>query len=202
MTLGSRDPVAMGARLTLALFQQGDLDAVHAFASDPVVCQFTTWGPNTIEDTRAFLAEVTNPTIDGYQTAVLLGDRVIGTAAVWTTSPQDRSGELGYTIHRDFWGHGYATEVANLLLQLGFDQLGLERVAATCAPDNTRSARVLEKVGFHLEGVLRGHVLVRGKRRDSLLFARLRADGLGRPGALSKGPHSERRPRVTPPTRG
>ena len=84
--------------------------------------------------------------------------------------------ELGYTIHRDCWGHGYATEVANLLLQLGFEQLGLERIAATCAPDNAGSARVLEKVGFRREGVLRGHVLVRRTRRDSLLFGRLSTD--------------------------
>jgi RimJ/RimL family protein N-acetyltransferase len=175
MTLGRRNPVATGSRLTLARFQQGDLDSVQAFASDPVVCQFTTWGPNTIEDTRAFLAEATKPTSAGYQTAILDGDQVIGTAAVWTTSPQDRSGELGYSIHRKFWGRGYATEVANLLLQLGFEQLRSERITATCAPDNTRSARVvLENVGFRR--ILRGHVLVRGKRRDSLLFGRLRMD--------------------------
>jgi RimJ/RimL family protein N-acetyltransferase len=178
MTHRRGEPVINGPRLTLARFHEGDLDAVHAFASDPVVCQFTTWGPSTIEDTRAFLVEATQPTSDGHQVAVLLDDQVIGSAAVWTTSPQDRSGELGYTIHRDCWGRGYATEVANLLLQLGFERLGLERIAATCAPENAGSARVLEKVGFRREGLLRGHVLVRGTRRDSLLFGRLRTDSV------------------------
>ena len=165
-----------GSRLALAHFREDDFDAVHAFASDPVVCEFTTWGPNTAEDTRAFIADATEPVSDGYVLAVLLGEEVIGSAAVWITGRSDRTGELGYTIRRDCWGRGFGTVVATLLLRLGFDKPGSERLAATCAPDNIGSVRVLEKAGLHCEGLLRGHVLVRGRRRDSLVFARLISD--------------------------
>lgn len=165
-----------GSRVTLARFRASDFDAVHAFASDPRVCEFTTWGPNTDEDTRAFIAEATTPTTNGYLLAAMLGDDVIGSAAVWTTSRDDRAGELGYTIRRDCWGRGIATEVATLLLRLGFQRLGLERIAATCAPDNVGSVRVLEKAGLRREGLLRGNVLVRGRRRDSLIFGCLVTD--------------------------
>lgn len=84
-----------------------------------------------------------------YQLAVLSEDRVIGTAGVRTTSTRDRAGELGYTLHPEFWGRGCATLVAADLVRLAFRSLGLERVAATCRPDNVASIRVLEKVGFH-----------------------------------------------------
>jgi RimJ/RimL family protein N-acetyltransferase len=125
-----RDVVIRGPRLALARFGASDLDAVHAFASDPV----------------------------------------------WTTSAEHRAGELGYTIRRDCWGEGHATEVARLLVELGFGRLGLERLAATCDPDNAASIRVLEKAGLCREGLLRGLYRVRGRRRDQLVFGCLRDD--------------------------
>jgi RimJ/RimL family protein N-acetyltransferase len=54
--------------------------------------------------------------------------------------------------------------------------LGLERLAATCDPDNAASVRVLEKAGLRREGLLRGLYFVRGRQRDRLMFACLRAD--------------------------
>lgn len=59
---------------------------------------------------------------------------------------------------------------------MGFEQLELERVAATCDPENLASARVLEKAGLRYEGRLRGNVVARGRRRDSLMYAILRSD--------------------------
>jgi len=146
-----------GSRLALARFRESDSDAVHGFASDPAVCAFTTWGPDTDEDTRDFIAEATEPMSDGYVLAVILGEVAIGSAAVWTSSRSDRTGEFGYTIRRDYWGRGFGTEVAILLLRLGFEQLGLERTAATCAPDNVGSVRLSEKAGLRREGLIRGH---------------------------------------------
>lgn len=165
-----------GPRLALARFRESDLEAVHRFASDPEVCRFTGWGPNTIEETRAFVAEAVKRHSGRYDLAVLRDGEVIGSASVWTTSPEHRVGELGYTIRRDCWGHGCATEVARLLVDLGFDTLGLERLAATCDPDNAASVRVLEKAGLRREGLLRGLYLVRGQRRDRLVFGFLRTD--------------------------
>lgn len=171
-----REVVIRGARVALARFRESDVESVHTFASDPVVCRFTGWGPNTLDDTRTFVADAVQRNSDRYDLAVLRGDEVIGSASVWTTSPAHRVGELGYTIRRDCWGHGYATEVARLLVELGFNQLGLERLAATCDPDNAASVRVLEKVGLRREGLLRGLYLIRGRHRDRLMFGCLRAD--------------------------
>ncbi|MGN6575802.1 MAG: GNAT family N-acetyltransferase [Nocardioides sp.] len=176
-----REVVTRGARVVLARFHEGDVDAVHAFASDPEVCRFTGWGPNTWDETRAFVADAVERRNDRYDLAVLLRDEVIGSASVWTTSPGDRTGELGYTIRRDCWGNGYATEVARLLVGLGFERLRLERLAATCDPGNAASARVLEKAGLRREGLMRGLYLVRGLRRDRLVYGRLSTDAAGSP---------------------
>ncbi len=150
---------------------------MHAFASDPLACRYTTWGPNGLAETRVFLAEATTARTDGYVLAVNLDGRVVGSAAAWTTSASDRVGEMGDTLHPHHWGQGYATEVAGLLLRMGFERLGFERVAATCDPENVASARVLEKTGLRFEGRLRGNVVARGRRRDSLVYGILRCDG-------------------------
>jgi ribosomal-protein-alanine N-acetyltransferase len=171
-----REVVIRGSRVALARFRKSDVEAVHAFASDPVVCRFTGWGPNTLDDTRTFVAGAVQRSSDRYDLAVMRGDEVIGSASVWTTSPVHRVGELGYTIRRDCWRHGYATEVARLLVELGFAELDLERLSATCDPANSASVRVLEKAGLQREGLLRGLCLVRGRHRDRLMFGCLRAD--------------------------
>ncbi|WP_174187362.1 GNAT family N-acetyltransferase [Nocardia barduliensis] len=164
-------------RLILREFTGTDEAAVHAFAGDPVVTRFTDWGPNSIEDTRAFLADATaqarDPQRDAFTFAVTQAHsgRLIGSAAIGVTSARHRRGEFGFVFHRDFWSQGYATEAGTLLLRFGFDRLRLRRISATCHPDNQASARVLAKLGLEFEGRMRSHLFVRGAWRDSLLYA-------------------------------
>jgi RimJ/RimL family protein N-acetyltransferase len=77
-------------------------------------------------------------------------------------------------IHRAQWSQGYATEATRRLVRFGFDEFDLQRIEATCHPDNRASARVLEKAGFQYEGRMRDHLLVLGQWRDSLLYAAVR----------------------------
>lgn len=136
--------------------------------------------PNAPEQTAAFVEDAGQAVTPANSPAVTLaavpGNRAIRSVSVWTTEPLDRNGELGYTFHRAHWGQGYATEAVGHLLDLGFGTLGLERITATCHPENTGSIRVLQKSGFRKEGLLRSHRLVNSTRRDSLLFSLLRQD--------------------------
>ena len=165
-----------GPQVTLRDLEPDDAEAVHSFCSDPVVTQWSVWGPNTRADTQAFLREVMAEKAAAQRSrftfAVMVGGQVTGTAGVWVTSSANRNGELGYTMHRNAWGKGLGTEVAGLLLEFAFGPLGLDRVEATCHPENTGSVRVLEKNGFKFEGYRK----VAGRRRDSLLFAALRPE--------------------------
>ena len=60
--------------------------------------------------------------------------------------------EIGWRIARPFWGRGYATEAARAALEFGFGRLGLERIVAFTTPANTRSLRVMEKLGMRFAG--------------------------------------------------
>ena len=172
-------------RLTLRAFTVGDLDAVHAFASDPVVTRYTDWGPNDESASRAFVDEACQPDAfagDDFTFAITRTDtaEVIGSAAVWIESRVHARAELGYTLAANSWGRGLGTEVASLLVDFAFEHLRAFRVGATCHPDNVGSIRVLEKAGLSYEGRLRGHLLVRGDRRDSLVYGVVADDRLQR----------------------
>ncbi|WP_313814440.1 GNAT family N-acetyltransferase [Glutamicibacter sp.] len=177
MNYVSETPLPTGQRLRLRKFAINDFAAVHEYATDPQVYRYAEWGPNTEDETRAFIDDAMQRKEDFLSYAVVLDDQLIGAAAVWVTEPGVPSGELGYGLNSRFWGHGYATIIAGMLVELGFKRLGIHRLTATCAPLNLASRRVLEKNGFVLEGQLRENKMVRGEFRDSLLFSRLSTDG-------------------------
>jgi ribosomal-protein-alanine N-acetyltransferase len=79
--------------------------------------------------------------------------------------------EIGYTLHPDQWGRGYATEAATALVGFGFSQLHLARITATCRPENVASAGVLQKIGMKQVGRLKNDRLIRGTWMDTLVFA-------------------------------
>ena len=82
----------------------------------------------------------------------------IGTCGVHPS----RGWEFGYWLGRPYWGQGYATEAAARVVQFAFEELKAERLAAGWYFDNPASGRVLEKLGFVLEGEETRPCLARG----------------------------------------
>ncbi len=176
------------ARLRLREFVPDDWRAVHAWASRPEVCRFQDWGPNTQEETRTFLETVlaaasARPRTDFTLAATLPGrDTPVGSGSLYIRNRRFRTGEIGYAVHPDHWGQGLGTEIARLLLDLGFGRFGLHRVFATCDPRNVGSGRVLQKVGMTREGRLRHTALIRDGWRDSDVYSILEHEWFGRDG--------------------
>ncbi len=166
-------------RLILREFKRTDWRAVQDYASDPAVVRYMEWGPNTKEETKNFIsrsiAHQKQRPRTNYTLAITLkvDGTLIGGCGVYITILEDREGWLGYCINRRFWRQGYATETAKALLRFGFEQLGLHRIFATCDPENSVSAHVLEKTNMQREGYLRENKWIKGKWRDSLLYAAL-----------------------------
>lgn len=89
-----------------------------------------------------------------------------------------QTGQIGYWIGERYAGQGYMLDAIRLVIPYAFDTLRLHRVEAACIPDNVRSTRVLEKAGFHREGLLRSYLRINGSWQDHYLYA-LIADDLG-----------------------
>ncbi|HEY7196123.1 MAG TPA: GNAT family protein [Gaiellaceae bacterium] len=83
--------------------------------------------------------------------------------------------EIGYVLFAPGRGRGYASRTVRLLATWIFDDLGIGRIQARTRADNIASQRVLERTGFHREGLARGgHVLpVSGERIDTVMWSLL-----------------------------
>jgi RimJ/RimL family protein N-acetyltransferase len=82
--------------------------------------------------------------------------------------------EIGYWLGKPHWGQGIMTAVVRRICEIAFAEFGLVKITAHVFSDNSASARVLEKCGFQLEGLLRKHYLKDGRLLDSRLLARVK----------------------------
>jgi [ribosomal protein S5]-alanine N-acetyltransferase len=78
---------------------------------------------------------------------------------------------IGYNLDQQYNGRGYATEVVSLAVKFAFNELKLHRVDAGVMLSNIGSMRVLEKVGFHREGIEQKGVKINGRWEDHQIFA-------------------------------
>ena len=85
-----------------------------------------------------------------------------------------RRAGLGYWIRSDRTGQGFATDAARIVMQLGFEDLGLKRIQVECAIDNIASRRVAEKLGCIQEGVLHSRLILPVGATDTVMYARIR----------------------------
>ena len=163
--------------LILRAFKELDIEKVHGYASDSEVTKYVPFGPNTLKESEEFVKmcieyQYQKERVD-FELAVICksNNELIGVCGIHISDKTNREGWIGYVFNRIYWGKGYGTEVAKILLSFGFNQLNLHRVYATCHPDNIGSQRILEKNGMKREGHLRENIYVRGQWRDSLLYA-------------------------------
>jgi len=102
-------------------------------------------------------------------------DTVIGTCGYYGFHRWHRRGSLGFELARPYWRQGIMTEALDAIIGFGFRKVGLNRIQAVVMPGNEGSEKLLEKLGFRSEGVLRQYENW-GKKGyvDLLIFSLLR----------------------------
>jgi len=158
----------------------GDLDAVHAFQSRDDVTRYVPWYSRSREEVEQVLEArklMTDLRQDDDALVLAVVERassaLIGEIYLFLKSVEHRQGEIGYLIHPDYHGRGYATEAARAALRLGFEHYGLHRIVARCDARNAPSYRVMEKLGMRREAHLRENELFKGEWSDELVYAML-----------------------------
>jgi ribosomal-protein-alanine N-acetyltransferase len=131
-------------RLTLRRAVPGDLAAFHEILSDPRAMQYWSTPPHaTLDETREWLAAM----IDTSETqredfVVELDGRAIGKAGCF------RLPEIGYILHPDHWGQGYAREALAAVIAHIFATRDVEKLIADVDPRNLASLNLLARFGF------------------------------------------------------
>lgn len=140
-------------RLTLRPWNENDLFDFHEFISDERVSQCS--GSRAITDIEISKECIHNYIIHNLSYAVVLkaSNKVIGSIGMDRISPDENLTNLnqryiGYTIHPNYWGNGYATEAAQCLIKYLFEECDLDLVWTSHYDFNIRSSKVIAKCGF------------------------------------------------------
>jgi len=165
-------------RLLLRPFVAEDFDAVFAMQSRPDVARYLYWDARTEDEVRAALdKKVASTAIRSEDDALFLAvvvkstGEVVGDVVLHWLSREHSTAEIGFIVHPDHQGHGYATEAVGPLLRLAFEDLRLHRVIGRAEARNAASARVLEKLGMRREAHLIENEYVKGEWQSELVYA-------------------------------
>ena len=165
-------------RLLLRPYQDGDFEALYAIYANAEAVRYLYWDPQTEDEVRGRLArKIASVSLRSEGDVLALAAESRSTGAVvadvilhWV-SEQHCLAEIGYAVHPDHAGQGYATEATRPLLALAFEALGLHRVIGRVEARNVGSARVLEKLGLRREAHLVENEFVKSEWQSELVYA-------------------------------
>ena len=173
------------SRLRLRALMPEDLGAMHAIQSRADVSRWLYWDPRSEDEVRAVLARQIARTREAPETGVSLAVELKGTGeavghVTMTVAPEHRQGEIGFILHPDYQGRGYATEAGEAMLALAFDTYDLHRVCGRLEARNVASAGVLARLGMRLEAHLVENEWVKNEWQSELVYALLAREWRGR----------------------
>jgi ribosomal-protein-alanine N-acetyltransferase len=152
----SIDTIIETKRTILRLFRDGDLAALCALHRDPNVMRFIGGGVRKTEDDVAIdlAGYVEHQDTHGYSRWAIncRADNAFVGRAGFLYLPDTDEIDLGYTLHRKYWGQGVASEIALALAAWARENLPIHKVIGMAAPANVASIRVLQKAGMTYVG--------------------------------------------------
>ncbi|MDZ4656270.1 MAG: GNAT family N-acetyltransferase [Bythopirellula sp.] len=133
--------------------------------------------PLTVSDTRAYITNALgqSPTTTF---AIDVDGQAVGVIGLTLCEGERRhSAELSYWLGEPYWGRGIITQAVQAVTEYAIKELGLSRIESYVFSWNPASARVLEKMGFEREGILRNSIIKDGVLLDRWLYAYLAGQG-------------------------
>jgi RimJ/RimL family protein N-acetyltransferase len=171
-------------RLVLRRIKDADLSMLCRYRSDPEVARYQDWTEFPEEVAERFFAEqaMLHPGMAGtwFQMMIEKAEtgELIGDCGLKTMGDDPRQCEIGFTLAPFHHGKGYATEAVTRLLDYIFTDLCKHRVTAMANTRNTRSVRLMERVGMRREGHFIQSIWFKGSWADEYLYALLQDEWL------------------------
>jgi len=170
-------------RLRLRPITVDDVDEFHRYQSREDVARFMLFEPRTREEMAAKVQEWSSHTVlerDGDYLEIPVELRTDGTMIghlyLSLRSVDHLTAEIGWGLHPDHQGQGFAAEGARALLRLAFKQMGLHRVVAELDPRNEASVALCRRLGLREEALFRQDMWFKGAWADTGVYAMLAED--------------------------
>lgn len=173
-------PTLEAARLRLRPYLDSDKAALFALYGDPVVTRY--WShPAWTDPAQAHLylslrKDEATSLVHAWAIADKETNELIGALTFFSISGTHARAEVGYSLLSHLQGKGLGTEALSTALKYGFETLNLYRIEADVDPRNIGSIKLLEKLHFKREGLLRQRWRVNGEVCDSVLLGLLKED--------------------------
>lgn len=101
-------------------------------------------------------------------------NKLIGTCGFNNWNPLHKRAEVSYDLARAYWGRGIMTHALREICNFAFNKMEVHRIQATVAYDNAGSLRVLEKLGFIKEGLMKKYCILQGLPTDYYMLSLVR----------------------------
>jgi len=160
---------ARGRRLDLRPISMADAELFVRWLNDPDVSQYLGRElPLTLEEEKAWIGKQAGDPSNFVLVLVHREERSpIGSAGLHGVSGPNRKAVFGIQIgEKEFWNQGLGLEATELMLEIAFERLNLNRVELDVYETNPRAIRVYERAGFRAEGVARQGRWIRGSYVD------------------------------------
>lgn len=167
-------------RLVLRCFAPNDAVSVYAYAQSEKVALMAGFAPHkSVEESRAmvqaFMEKEAHWAIVEKATGHVIGS--ISLQRDHKRPKMENARRMGYLLGEGYWGRGYATEACREILRYAFEELECPIISADLFPANVKSRRVLKKLGFMPEGILRcARILPDGTPSDLLSYSLLKTE--------------------------
>jgi len=183
--LFENNPMFETNRLLLRKIEIEDAIEYFDILSDPETVRHTRWEVSReINDTIAYLEflEQKYKLRQAFHWGIVDKEskKLIGRVAFISFDEENDRTEIGYVISRHFWNRGLISEAAQVLIDYGFNELGLNRIEARCNEDNLGSERVMRKIGMKFEGILREQLKMKGKYINQKFYSLIKSDLVGK----------------------
>lgn len=172
-------PTLKTERLTLRRIERRDAAQLYEYCRLEDSCRYSDWSPHRdLSTTKRYIRWMLHRYRNGqgFTFAVEYEGRVIGTASYIDFDENYQTVEIGYGLHKEFWGRGLGREAVNALTAYAFQKIGVHRISARVIPENLRSAALLTACGFALEGIHKQSLFFKGEYRDIAIYARLKQE--------------------------
>tara|TARA_Y100000310_G_scaffold344510_1_gene457654 strand:- start:9850 stop:10368 length:519 start_codon:yes stop_codon:yes gene_type:complete len=167
-----------GKGFTLRYYQKGDEASLQKHINNNKIYRYTCqipypytlktakqWVKDNVINNKKRNKEKVNFVID-------INGKVVGGVGLFDVRPH--KAEIGYWLGEKYWGQGIIPEAVKLVVDYGFSKMKLSRIYASTMKPNKQSQKVLLKVGFRKEGVMKKYYLKDGKIGDGYLFAKVK----------------------------
>ncbi len=179
-------PELRAGELTLRPIKDTDTAALFKLFSNDEVTRYMDIASfnNIIEATQIITHfREQQQTDQGFRVAITLTERdeLIGTCGFHNWKKPHYKAEIGYDLMPEYWGHGIMTEAVGALIAFGFREMELNRIEAFVDPVNSASAKLLLRLGFRHEGLLRDAFFEKGSFVDADIYSVLKAENAKAP---------------------